>query len=169
MNKTYLSAIKEMVQVDQMSREAAAGPGITKENLIVYAIDQIHNTRLKRLIEEFGYPTAETVGTDGIKDYWLLIQHQDSDPSFQLRILDTCDFEPKEKAYLTDRVLVNAGKLQRYGTQMYRSESGELVLRPIEDEESVAERRKEIGLESLDVYTQKMKERDNEQGNKKNA
>lgn len=83
--------------------------------------------------------------------------------------LNTSDFEPKEKAYLTDRVLVNSGKPQRYGTQMYRNDSGELVLRPIEDEKSIDELRKELGLESLDEYTQKMRDRDSKQGYEKNA
>ena len=54
-------------------------------------------------------------------------------------------------AYLADRVLCGAGKKQKYGTQVTLKE-GEFTPKPIEDEEHVDERRKELGLEPLADY-----------------
>ena len=54
-------------------------------------------------------------------------------------------------AYLTDRVLVNEGKPQVYGTQFHRV-NGERKPRPIEDAETVDERRKSMQLTTLKDY-----------------
>jgi hypothetical protein len=51
-------------------------------------------------------------------NFWLLVQHQDLDLSLQINCLKNCGFENKEFAYLTDRVLVNRGEKQIYGTQL---------------------------------------------------
>jgi hypothetical protein len=56
-------------------------------------------------------------------------------------------------AYLTDRVLVAEGHPQIYGTQ-FKPENGHMVPFPIQDEEHVDERRKEVGLSSLEEYRQ---------------
>jgi hypothetical protein len=56
-------------------------------------------------------------------------------------------------AYLTDRVLVNTGKPQVYGTQ-FQSEGGIRKPRPIRDPENVDERRNEMGLTTLAEYTE---------------
>ena len=52
-----------------------------------------------------------------MKAFWLLIQHQDNDVELQKQCLKRCNFELKNNAFLTDRVLINQGKKQIYGTQ----------------------------------------------------
>jgi hypothetical protein len=55
-------------------------------------------------------------------------------------------------AYLTDRVLVNEGTKQIYGTQFWTVD-GKLVPRPIEDESGLAARRESLGMITMEEYT----------------
>lgn len=49
--------------------------------------------------------------------FWILIQHQDYDVALQKACLKRCDFERKHREYLTDRIALNEGRKQTYGTQ----------------------------------------------------
>ncbi len=62
--------------------------------------------------------------------------------------------EPASYAYLVDRVAVNEGRKQTYGTQFAALDTP----RPIEDEANVDERRKSVGLDSLESYRRQMAE-----------
>ena len=55
-------------------------------------------------------------------------------------------------ALLTDRVLVEQGKPQIYGTQLNGVEGGELKLAPSEAPQKVDQRRKEMGMPPLADY-----------------
>jgi hypothetical protein len=61
------------------------------------------------------------------------------------------DASAQDLAYLVDRVRVADKKPQVYGTQLDQVD-GKLKPKPIEDEEHVDERRKEIGLTPLSEY-----------------
>lgn len=113
------------------------------KNYTVYLIDLVNNDLIKRIIKKHGYPTQKMISKEGMKAFWLLIQHQDNDVELQKQCLEQCDFEPKNKAFLTDRVLINQDKKQIYGTQFM----GE-----IKDKENVDKRRAKMGLESLKSY-----------------
>jgi hypothetical protein len=52
---------------------------------------------------------------------------------------------------LVDRVLIRQGLPQRYGTQFMFVEGG-IEFHPIEDPESVDERRADVGLPSIEEY-----------------
>ena len=60
-------------------------------------------------------------------------------------------------AYLTDRVLVGQGKLQRYGTQFGMSD-GELKMQECEDPDNLDKRRKEVGLGTIAEYKEVMQQ-----------
>ena len=54
---------------------------------------------------------------------------------------------------MKDRILVNRGKKQIYGTQKYWDpKENKFVFFPIEDEKNVKAKRKEVGLEPLTEY-----------------
>ena len=56
-------------------------------------------------------------------------------------------------AYLLDRVKVNTGKLQVYGTQMVLNEKQtSYQTQPLIDPEKVNERRASVGLDSIEAY-----------------
>ncbi|KAA3641460.1 MAG: hypothetical protein DWP95_06790 [Proteobacteria bacterium] len=59
---------------------------------------------------------------------------------------------PANYAYLWDRVAVNSGQLQRYGTQpFWECKNGQLALQPIEDLEKANQLREEIGMNSVET------------------
>jgi hypothetical protein len=114
--------------------------------------------RIKEIINQYGFPTISMVGKDGSQAAWLLVQHADENLTFQKRVLKLMleadkknDVNKDNLAYLIDRVRVNSGKPQIYGTQ-YKEENGKIVSKPIEDEKNVDKRRKSVGLQPLSVY-----------------
>jgi hypothetical protein len=62
------------------------------------------------------------------------------------------DVSRVDLAYLTDRVLVNEGKKQIYGTQFHEVD-GKMVPLPVEDEAGLSARRAELGMISMEEYS----------------
>lgn len=153
-NPQLAETIIQMTEIDQKVRNGASG-NFSKANYNVRDTDALHGIRIHQIIQEHGYPTQELIGAEGMIAFWLLIQHQDFDSKLQEDCLTHCDFNPENNAYLTDRVRVNNNQPQLYGTQFMRGE-GKLIPKPIEDEEHVDERRKEVGLDTLEEYAKRM-------------
>lgn len=126
-------------------------------------IDDDNMQFLKASVKKHGWLSKSLVGTDGAKASWLMLQHCDKDREFQKQCLDVMkklppgEVDPKDIAYLTDRVLVGEGQQQVYGTQMRTNEKGELELAPLVEPESVDERRKRMGLGPLKEYMEMVK------------
>jgi len=159
MDRELSRYISKLVKIDQEIRNLKlSDPKLLGDlrSYVVYAIDGVHNWRIHKLIEEYGYPTQKLIGKGGMRDFWLLVQHQDFDIELQKACLKNCDFEPREKAYLTDRTLVNTGEKQLYGTQFYRDKKGVLAPRPIKDKKNLDKRRKEVGLKPFQEYVEGM-------------
>jgi hypothetical protein len=126
-------------------------------------VDKANRLWLKEIVVKHGWPGKSLVGADGARAAWLLVQHADPDVAFQRQCLDHAlklprgEIDAEHLAYLTDRVLLNEGKKQMYGT-MLRKEDGKLVPKPIEDEANVDKRRGELGLPPLAEYIRKTSE-----------
>jgi hypothetical protein len=145
---------------------------LNKEDRAIYqkAIDRMvevdaENTKwLKTIVEKDGWPTISMVGKDGANAAWHLVQHADEEPLFQRQCLDLMEKCPKGEvskrniAYLTDRVLLKEKKKQIYGTQFITTSDGKMEPRPIEDEENVDIRRKEVGLGPIKKYAEQLNE-----------
>lgn len=153
-NKKISKYITEMAKIDQDLR-FMAGKEKSLINFMIYAIDIIHNYRIKMIIEKYGYPMQKLIGKDAINSFWLLIQHQDYDLDLQENCLKYCDFEPKDYAHLTDRVLMNKGEKQIYGTQFKLISKGKITLYPVKDRKNVNKLRKQAGLENLEDHIKK--------------
>ena len=122
-------------------------------------IDAANVERLRQIISRHGWPGRSLVGDRGAHDAWLIAQHADHQPEVQRQALKllaeaVADGEAtaRELAYLTDRVRVNEGREQLFGTQMRPDENGAPIPAPVEDPERVDERRAEVGLEPFDQY-----------------
>lgn len=131
-------------------------------------IDSLHNTILKEVIDELkSYPDISLVGPRGAKNFWVLVQHQDADTTFQKEVLQLMKYaldykqvSPRDFAYLVDRVRVNTGQKQIYGTQFQDNEDGTaLIPKPIEDSLNVEIRRAEMDLPPLATYLEYGNER----------
>lgn len=175
-NKKLASQIKEMFDVDQsLRRQGIANknliqplinlcssdkdkkskikPSLGLANFMIYMLDIVHNYRISKIIKEYGYPTKTAIGEKSMFHFFLLIQHQDYDLELQKNCLKHCDFELKEKAYLTDRILVNSDKKQEFGTQFYTNKkTGVFGPRPIKDIKHLDERRKKYNLPPFEEY-----------------
>ncbi len=127
-------------------------------------IDRDNLAYIKKVIDEHGWPGRSMVGDDGALAAFLLVQHAASDLAFQKRCLEllTQAVEQNEAtaahmAYLTDRVLIFEGKPQRYGTQFAGIGKSSKLL-PIENEQDVDARRREVGLPPLAEYVKQVQE-----------
>jgi hypothetical protein len=125
--------------------------------------DNENTNWLKKKLAEEGWPKRSTVGPDAARAAWLIAQHADRDPAFQMQALRfmeplvaSKEVSPKDYAFLYDRVLGELRGRQRYGTQMICT-SGKFVPQPIEDPANLDKRRREVGLsgmrEQLSKYT----------------
>lgn len=130
-------------------------------------VDSSNYHELKKILEQFGFPGYDLVGKDGSGSFWLLIQHQDEHPDFQIFVLDLMEKEVKNEnaskanfAYLTDRVKVNTQQEQVYGTQMELNED-ETSYQPKKciDTQNLNQRRLEMGLPPIEEYIQMMNSR----------
>ncbi|KQB99246.1 DUF6624 domain-containing protein [Pedobacter sp. Hv1] len=119
-----------------------------------------HYGRLKEVFVKNGFPGEDVVGKDGSKNFWLMVQHLDKWPDFQQQVLNSMEKQvakenasAKDFAYLTDRVRLNTGRKQVYGTQVtYNLDSCQAIPRSLENPESVNQRRKSVGLDLLEKY-----------------
>jgi len=125
---------------------------------------ELHNKNaqiLNDIINTIGYPTNDKVGIEASDATWLIIQHSIGQPEFMKKcaaLLEKAVGEkkanPKYLAILTDRIAVFEGKLQYYGTQFDWDVDGNLSPNIYDDLTKVNERRKSIGLNTLEEQTE---------------
>ena len=127
------------------------------------SVDDSNTKSLKDIISKYGWPTISSVGVEASQAAWLIAQHADHDIDFQaqclemMRQLEPQDVSPTNRAYLEDRVRVNQGKAQIYGTQ-FNGKVDKLEPQPIEDEEHLDERRASVGLGPFKEYRKQIEE-----------
>lgn len=123
-------------------------------------MEVLHNKNaeiLNEIIEKIGYPTIEKVGEEANEAVWLVIQHSIGKPEFMKKcaaLLEKAVAEKqadvKQLAYLSDRIAVFEGRAQLYGTQFDWDENDKMSPKLFDDIEKVNQRRKNIGLNSLE-------------------
>jgi hypothetical protein len=128
-------------------------------------IDEDNTRWLGELVSARGWPGRTLAGEEGAAAAWLLAQHADHDPVQQRAFLDALrgavdqgEASSRHLAYLEDRVRVNAGLPQLYGTQ-FTVTGGEFGPQPIEDPQRLDERRAQAGLEPFADYQARMQAR----------
>lgn len=121
---------------------------------------------LNKIINTIGYPTINKVGKEASEAAWLIIQHSIGLPDFMKKCAEQLQnavnenqADPVNLAYLTDRIAVFEGNPQLYGTQFDWDEKGELSPNLFDDLIKVNERRKIIGLNSLEEQTEIIRKR----------
>ncbi len=142
---------------------------ISKEIVSFYLrlTDSLNLIEIKRLFEEYGFLGYDKVGKSSSKNFWLLVQHADKNPEFQLEVLksmklaaDSANASLIDFAYLIDRVKVNTGQLQIFGTQMQLNDNKtSYEPKPLLDTENVNLKRKEVGLNTIEEYIKIMNDR----------
>lgn len=163
-------SLESMAKVDQIAAFIPQGEyqnwSQERWNAFKDSVFTTHQQILKQLFEQYGFMGFDRVGEKGSMNFWLMVQHSDHDPEFQKEILEKMKIEvdkgnasSSNYGLLVDRVNLNTGKPQVYGTQVtYNMETGQAYPRNLADSASVNERRKSIGLEPLEVYLNMMSE-----------
>lgn len=136
-------------------------------------MEALHNKNAKTLseiIDQIGYPTSDKVGKEASEAAWLVIQHAIGQPAFMKKCATLLQAAVHEKqadpislAYLTDRIAILKGKPQLYGTQFDWDHNGELNPQPFDDLASVNQRRKTLGLHTLDEQTARLRQQTREE------
>lgn len=120
---------------------------------------------LRDLLETWDWIDRHRFGSSVSSHAWILAQHADDHPDFQSEVLARMEpylgnggVRPRDYAYLWDRVAVNTGGLQRYGTQPMNNcnPDGSLDLKPMEDPDAVDARRATMGLGPASVDLDQM-------------
>ena len=118
-------------------------------------VDRINTYRMQEIVLQHGWPGRSLVGEEGAAASLLLVLHADRNIEFQKDCLELLSIAVlrneapgKDLAFLTDRILVNEGKPQRYGTQFSIS-AEHSTLAEIENPDSVNVRRQALGLSAL--------------------
>ncbi len=119
---------------------------------------------LEKLLHSYDWIDQQRFGNSVSAHAWILIQHADDRVDLQAEVLKRMHpyfinggIRPANYAYLWDRVAVNSGQLQRYGTQpIWKCEQGQLQLQPIEDLDQANLLRKEIAMNSVQAGLDEM-------------
>ena len=156
-----LKVIDQQVQQDFIQAGKEERPNLLKMENETFIR---HTTLLKEMLKKYGFPNFDKVGKESSNNYWLCVQHCDHDLKFQEKVLKLMKKEVKSKkanstnfAYLTDRVNLNSGKPQIYGTQVtYKDRTA--IPKELKNAATVNKRRKEMGLEPIEEYLNLMTE-----------
>ena len=115
--------------------------------------DQKNAKRLEEIISQYGWPDRSATSRMANKAAFLIVQHnftiQEKYLPVMLASAKNGETPAGYVAYLQDRILMKNGEPQLYGSQMLVI-NGEQRLWPIADMEKVDERRKEMGLSTLE-------------------
>jgi hypothetical protein len=159
---------RELVRLgmlDQTARVAFTAESVSDTALMrtLLSLDSLLTSRLRAIVREQGWPTRTMVGASGARAAFLIVQHSPSN-AFQREMLpllsaaaENDEASPGDAAMLEDRVLTDEGKPQRYGTQ-FRIVAGELIPYPIEEPETLDERRARVGLMPMAEYVKLLEE-----------
>lgn len=120
-------------------------------------VDADNTSFLKKIVAERGWPGRSLVGSEAANAAFLILQHS-PDTAFQAKTLPLLekayaagDAEGQQVALLTDRVAVQRGQPQVYGTQA-SVVNGRFKLNPIADSANVDARRAKVGMPPVAAY-----------------
>ncbi len=160
--------LKQMAEIDQIAAYIPQGKyqKLTDEewNSFKDSVFTTNQKRIKEIFDQHGFVGFDLAGKEGSHNFWLIVQHSDHNPEFQEEVLekmkievDKGNAEPNSYGLLVDRVRLNTGQKQVYGTQVtYNSETGQAYSKSLEDSLHVNEKRNSIGLEPLEEYLNSM-------------
>ena len=120
--------------------------------------DSVNLIRIKNIIDTHGWLGPDEVGQQGASTIFLVIQHADSLTQVQYvpkmrEAVKKGKAQSQNLALLEDRILMNQGKPQIYGSQVRLNEkTGKNEFFPILDEPNVNKRRASVGLQPLEDY-----------------
>ena len=125
---------------------------------IINQKDSVNLIKVEKILNLHGWLGPDSIGEKGNITLFLVIQH--SNLKVQKKYLPMLrdavkkgNAKPSNLALLEDRVALDQGKKQIYGSQIgFDNEKGEYFLLPLYDPDNVDIRRAKVGLEKLHIY-----------------
>lgn len=133
-------------------REAREAWNIRRSENIKFVLDTVRKN---------GFIGRKRFGIEAYIAAWVLVQHgteadvEDMEEYLTLmKAQNEEEYSLQHVALLTDKIRIRKGQNQLYGTQFGKDpETGKrITIIPIEDRENVDERRRQMGLDSLEEY-----------------
>ncbi|MDE3144914.1 MAG: hypothetical protein KGL19_12210 [Bacteroidota bacterium] len=128
--------------------------------------DSLNLAEAKNIFRQYGFPGYNLVGKNASNNFWIIVQHADNDATFQEEYLRSMQNEISANnanisnyAFLVDRVKCNKKEKQVYGTQLWLNKNKTSFAMPdVIEPEKLNDRRKSVGLNSIDEYLKEMNE-----------
>jgi len=142
---------KRMVE-DQAVRSDAA----RKQDM--GTVDADNTKYLRGLVQDLGWIDVKRFGRDAATAAFLIVQHSNDLRLMQAALpeiekdLRAGVGDPQHYAFVYDRLKINLGERQRFGSQFGQNAKGDTVILPLENKAKVEEYRKSIGLFPLSQY-----------------
>jgi hypothetical protein len=169
-NQDLVDELDRMSVIDQLAASNAYPPEnyshLSQEEWSAFkdSVYTTHQKRIKEIVDQYGFAGFDLVGERGSSNFWVMAQHSDHNPEFQLEVLEKMKIEADKRnadyrnyGMLVDRVKLNTGQAQIYGTQVdYNKEICQAFPKNLVDSLNVNKRRKEIGLQPLEKYLNDM-------------
>lgn len=164
LNKDLINFLDSIYRQDQAMRsqidsvEQKYGLKSKERNDLFAKMAKVDSSNLliaKKLLNKYGWLGNDVVGDRGNETIWLVIQHSDLKTQIKYipklrRSVSKGLSHPYYLAYMEDRIAMNQGKEQIYGSQITHDLStGKYSIYPIRDEVNVDERRKAMGMRRL--------------------
>lgn len=124
---------------------------------VVEAQDKIFEKEVVEIIEKYGWLGISQIGRLANATLWTVLQHgsiaskEKYAPLLKASVLKE-ESQPNHYARLIDRLLINSNKPQIYGSQIDYNSSETPSFFPIENPEYINQRRKELGLSSIQEF-----------------
>lgn len=169
-NNALADELKKMAELDQIAAFVPQGKykdwSAERWDAFKDSVFTNQQKRVKEIFDRHGFVGIDLAGEEGSLHFWLIVQHSDHDPEFQRKVLqkmkrevDRQNASASNYALLVDRVRVNTGRPQLYGTQVtFNTDTGQAYPKDLEDSTHVNERRKSVGLDPLEEYLNLMTE-----------
>lgn len=124
------------------------------------SVNLVNQNKAKEILKTYGFIGINNFSKTASSNFWLIVQHADNDVQFQDKYLKLMKKELKKGnanktnyAYLEDRVNVNKGKKQQFGTQVTYNNLGQAIpVNGLIDSLNIERIRTEYGLESFVDY-----------------
>ncbi len=118
------------------------------------AIDSANQALVKPILRKYGWLPKSKIGEKASEAIFLVIQHSDAElirqyfPSLK-DLASRQEANPTHAAMMEDRLLVNDGKKQKYGTQATSDSTtnGKAYIWPVENPNIVNQLRKDAGFD----------------------
>jgi hypothetical protein len=108
---------------------------------------------LQNILRDRGWPGESIAGQDGCRAAWIIAQHGGPDPAFRTECeaalamaVESGDAKPGQLAALRDRIELESGRVQLYGTHLEPDGEGWRAVRGVEDAAAVDVRRSVLDL-----------------------